>query len=368
MTSLMDRIAKSGSIKSASIIAESKFFGAKPVVKTDLPILNVAFTGSMDGGLVPGLTIVAGPSKSFKTLLCLYCMKAYLDKHKDGIAILYDSEFGITPDYLRSIGIDTTRVLHIPILHVEELKFDIVKRLDEITNKDKVFIMIDSLGALASKKEVEDAENEKSVADMSRAKAIRSIFRITTPHFTMKDIPCMVVNHIYMTQEMYAKVVIPGGTAVEYSANQIFTIGRAQEKDGDEISGYKFTITIHKSRTIKEKSKLPFRVSFENGINQYSGMLELAQEAGQVVKVKPGRYQLVDDQTGEILGDEDSHVSETETESPEFLGVVMKRKSFNDFIMNLYLLSPIKMGTQDNEELQEEVEGIKAKRKPKGSK
>ena len=53
------------------------------------------------------------------------------------------------------------------------------------------------MGNLASKKEVEDAEAGKSVADMSRAKAFKSLFRMVTPHLTLKDIPLIVVNHTY---------------------------------------------------------------------------------------------------------------------------------------------------------------------------
>ena len=90
--------------------------------------------------------------------------------------------------------------------------------------------MIDSIGNLASKKEVEDAENEKSVADMTRAKSLKSLFRIVTPHLTTKNIPCLAINHIYMTQEMYSKPIVSGGTGIYYSANQIFIISKSQEK------------------------------------------------------------------------------------------------------------------------------------------
>ena len=116
--SLLEKMLKAGNIKSASVLSKSSFFNVKEVVPTDLPILNIAFSGSLDGGLLPGLTVVAGASKSFKTMLSLYCMKAYLDKYKDGVAILYDSEFGITPDYLESFEIDIHRVIHIPIENV----------------------------------------------------------------------------------------------------------------------------------------------------------------------------------------------------------------------------------------------------------
>lgn len=212
--SLLDKMLKAGNIKSASILSKSSFFNAKEVVPTELPILNIAFSGSLDGGLLPGLTVVAGESKSFKTMLSLYCMKAYLDKHKEGVAILYDSEFGITPDYLESFAIDINRVIHIPVENVEQLKFDIVQRLGEIEKKDKVFIMIDSIGNLASKKEVEDAENEKSVADMSRAKSLKSLFRIITPHLTTKNVPCLAINHIYKEIGLYPKNIVSGGCVV----------------------------------------------------------------------------------------------------------------------------------------------------------
>lgn len=297
---LLEKLKKSGSIKTADVLSNSMFFNAKDTIKTDLPILNIAFSGDLEGGLVSGLTIFAGQSKSFKTLLGLYCLRAYFNKYPDAVCLFYDSEFGVTPDYLKANGIDTDRVLHIPIEHVEQLKFDIVKRLEEVQRGERVFILVDSLGALASKKEVEDAVEEKSVADMSRAKAIRSLLRIITPHLTMKDLPCIIINHVYQTMELYSKVVIPGGTSVTYSANQIFVITKSQEKDGQDIVGYNFTINIEKSRFVREKSKLPFLVTYENGIYKYSGLLDIALETGHVIKPSLGWYSKVNTETGEV--------------------------------------------------------------------
>ena len=159
--SLLDKMLKAGSVKGSTVLSKSSFFNTKDPIQTELPIVNIAFCGSLKGGLLPGLTVVAGESKSFKTLLGLYCMKAYLNKYPDGVAILYDSEYGITPEYLESYNIDTDRVIHVPIEDVEQLKFDATKRLDEIDKGDKVFIMIDSIGNLASRKEVQDALDEK---------------------------------------------------------------------------------------------------------------------------------------------------------------------------------------------------------------
>jgi RecA/RadA recombinase len=335
--SLLDKMLKTGGLKTSSVLSKSSFFNAKESIPTDLPILNIAFSGSLDGGLLPGLTVVAGASKSFKTMLSLYCMKAYLDKHKDGIAILYDSEFGITPEYIQSFNIDTERVVHIPITDIEELKFDIVKKLEAIEKKDKVFIMIDSVGNLASKKEVEDAMNEKSVADMTRAKQLKSLFRIITPHLTTREIPCVVINHIYMTQEIYSKAVVSGGTGIYYSANQIFIIGKSQEKDGTDLVGFNFTINIEKSRYVKEKSKLPFRVLFNGGIQKWSSLFDLAQESGHVIKPKIGWFQTVDMETGEIS--EKSYRAKDLENNSVFFEKLIKDPIFKEFVEKKFKLT-----------------------------
>lgn len=334
--SLMDKLKGAGTIKQAAILSESPFFNSKDCVQTNLPILNVAFSGSLSGGLIPGLTVFAGASKSFKTLLGLYCMKAYFDKYPESIALVYDSEFGITPEYLASNGIDTSRIIHIPIEHIEMLKFDVVKRLEQIKRGDKVFLMVDSLGALSSKKEVEDALDEKSVSDMTRAKAIRSLLRIITPHLTMKDIPCIIINHIYQTMELYSKAVVGGGTAVMYSANQIFIISKAQEKDGQELVGWNFTINIEKSRFVREKAKLPFTVKFDGGISKWSGLLDIALESGHVVKPSNGWYSKVDLETGEV---EAKKYRLKDTDTKDFWMPIVVSKSFNDFVKQHYQIS-----------------------------
>jgi len=335
-TKLMSKLLAAGSIKLASTLSESAFFNKKDIIQTKLPILNLAFSGSLDGGLVPGLTIFAGASKSFKTLLGLYCMKAYFDKYPDAIAIVYDSEFGITPEYLSSNGIDTSRVIHIPIEHIEQLKFDIVKRLEQINRGDRVFLLLDSLGALSSKKEVEDAMDEKSVTDMTRAKAIRSLLRIITPHLTMKDIPMIVVNHIYQTMELFSRSVVGGGTAVTYSANQIFIISKAQEKDGADLVGWNFTINIEKSRFVKEKAKFPFTVTYEGGINKWSGLLDIAMEASLVVKPSNGWYSRVNLETGEV---EDKKFRFKDTNTSEFWKAMLSNPLFNDKIKKMYQIA-----------------------------
>ena len=335
--SLLDKMLKSGAVKSSSILSKSSFFEEKNPIQTELPIVNIAFSGSLKGGLIPGLTVVAGQSKSFKTLLSLYCMKAYLDKFADGVALLYDSEYGITPEYLESYNIDTDRVIHIPVENVEQLKFDITKRLDQIEKDDNVFIMIDSVGNLASKKEVDDAMNEKAVADMSRAKALKSLFRIVTPKLTARNIPLLAINHVYQEIGMFPKAIVSGGTGIYYSANQIFIITKSQEKDGTDLAGFKFTINIEKSRFVKEKSKLPFTVLYDSGIQKWSALFDLALDAGFIAKSTQGWYNLVDLDTGEII-EPRRRLKDIEKDDA-FFEKLLDNDAFNVYIERKYKLN-----------------------------
>ncbi len=192
---LMARLLKNSTAKYTAILSESVMFNNKDIIPTDIPIFNIAFSGMIDGGIASGLTLLAGPSKSFKSLSALVCVKAYLDKYPEAICILYDSEGGMTPDMLRGQGVDPARVLHVPIDHLEMLKFDLVKQLAEIERGDKVIFVIDSIGNTASLKELTDALDEKSVAEMQRAKTIKALFRMVTPSLVNKDVPCITICH-----------------------------------------------------------------------------------------------------------------------------------------------------------------------------
>lgn len=467
MSSLLDRMKSAGTIKMSSVLSKSEFFTEKDQVQTPYPILNIALSGKVDGGLTSGLTILAGMSKHYKSLAGLVLVQSYMKKYKDAVCLFYDSEFGVTPEYIESNGIDTNRVIHIPIEHIEQLKFDISRRLDEIKRGDKVIIFIDSVGNLASKKESEDALEGKSVADMSRAKTLKSLFRIITPHLTTKDIPCVAVNHIYMSQETYSRAIMSGGclvagtkirtngkpTPIEeikvgdyvdtlsglkqvihvwnpdtlengtpecleiefkdgykvvcsenhpfmidnkwveaknlspgkfvrnfnlyertseitfirpvgkksvydisvedvqhyvlengvvthntgpmYSSDTVIIFGKSQEKDGTELMGWTFTMNIEKSRRVKEKSKLPFTVMYEGGIQKWSGMLEIAQDLGFVKKPSNGWYSRVDIETGEI---EDKKFREKDTHTDSFWVPIINNDKFKRAVERKYML------------------------------
>ena len=330
--SVLDKLKKASTIKETSVLSKSKFFTEKDMIQTDVPIVNVALSGNLDGGLTPGLTMFAGPSKHFKTAFALLMAKSYMNKYEDAVVLFYDSEFGTPQSYFDAFGIDTERVLHTPITDVEQLKHDIMNQLQNIEKTDKVIIVLDSIGNLASKKEVEDSIEGKSVADMSRAKQMKSLFRMVTPHLTIKDIPMVVVNHTYKEIGMFPKDIVGGGTGSYYSADTIWILGRQQDKDGTEIVGYNFIINVEKSRYVREKSKIPVTVSFDGGINKWSGLLDVALEGNFVTKPSNGWYAKVDQETGEVL--EKKRFADTQTE--EFWKDILADERFKEFVRKKY--------------------------------
>lgn len=330
---IMDKLKKNSKIKTTDVLSDSVFFKEQDIVVTEVPMVNVALSGDVDGGLTSGLTVLAGPSKHFKTSFALLMAGAYLKEHDDAVLLFYDSEFGSPQNYFESFGIDTSRVLHTPITDVEQLKFDLVSQLDNIERGDKVCIVIDSIGNLASKKELEDALNEKGVADMSRAKALKGLFRMATPYLTMKNIPLLAVNHTYQEIGLFPKAIVSGGTGIYYSADNIWILGRQQNKQGTEIKGYNFVINVEKSRFVKEKSKVPIAVSWEGGIERYSGLLDVALAGNYVAKPSNGWYCRVDRETGELI---DPKVREKDTLEEDFWTPIFEGTDFKKFIKGHY--------------------------------
>jgi RecA/RadA recombinase len=347
--SVMDKLKKNSKLKNTEVLSESKFFNEKDMTPTDSPMINVALSGSVEGGLASGLTVLAGPSKHFKTSFALIMAAAYLKKHKDAVMLFYDSEFGSPQKYFEQFEVDTSRVLHTPITNVEELKFDMIGQLESLDRGDKVIVVIDSIGNLASKKEMEDALNEKSVADMSRAKALKGLFRMATPYLAMKNIPMLAVNHTYQEIGLFPKAIVSGGTGIYYSADNIWILGRQQDKKGTEIQGYHFVINVEKSRYVKEKSKIPITVSWDGGVRNYSGLLDVALAGSYVTKPANGWYARVDRETGEVGG----KVRHDQTVEKEFWDPIFAETDFKEFIKKQYTIGHKEQVSMD--EIVEEV-------------
>ena len=339
MASLIEKMIKSGGSKHATafIASESPFIGgSEHFVPTNIPALNIALSGDLTRGFGPGVTVFAGDSSTGKTLMCWLAASAFQRKYEEGVVVFYDSEFGTPDEYMESLDIDKSRVLHVPVYDVEQLKFDMTKRLDAIEPGEKVFFLLDSLGQIASKKEVEDAENEKSVADMTRAKAIKSFFRIVTNRVVGKSSYFFAINHTYQETGLFPKTIMSGGKGVKLSANNVIFTSKSQEKEGSELAGFNINLGVDKSRFVKEKSRIPLTLMFDGGFKPMTGLVDIAIDLGFIVKPSNGYYVIVDKETGEELT---KKMRRKEIETPQVLIPLLKKSEFRQAIRDHFQIA-----------------------------
>jgi RecA/RadA recombinase len=342
--SLANKFIKSTKLKGAGKFSEI-VEKPKPVWDTGIYALNLAYSGSLFGGTREGLSSIAGKSKSFKTLFGLISAKAYLDANPGSFMLFYDSEGGASKDYFEQVGIDPNRVIYIPIMNVEELKFDLISKFEEIKNQhdeakkgeptDKFVVFVDSIGNLASIKEVKDALSDNPAADMgTRAKALKAFFRIATPYLSRCEMHMVAIQHTYdeMASMGAPKQIMSGGTGGMYSSNDVFIVGKRQIKEGSKVIGWQFILNVEKSRVIREKAAIPFDVIYGEGINKYSGLLDMALASGHVTAPKQGWYT----RPG-VEGDKNWRRKESST--ADFWDPILKDPTFDEAIKQMYCLT-----------------------------
>jgi len=330
--SIIDRLIKVTKSKNVNTVEKSVFFSRTPdMVSTKIPMINVALSGSLTGGLCGGMLTIAGKSKHFKTMYGLFLVSEYLKKHEDSVCVFFDNEFGSPNEYFEKYGIDTSRVIHVPFSTVEELKHKVVSQLDLLEDEDsaKVIFMIDSIGNAASEKEISDARDGENKVDMTRAKQIKSLFRIITAKVKMLDLPFLVINHTYDTQTFISTEKMSGGTGIEYNSDNIWFIGRKQTKDSGEVIGYKFSINVYKSRKVREKTNIPIEVTWEDGIRPYSGLDEISVELGVCDYGRIGRSKSIKFKEREILVKDSSF-------DDEFWKYVIQNSNLSELIEKKY--------------------------------
>jgi hypothetical protein len=334
MSDLLKKLRKNTILKPETL-KNSRYFTDEKFIGTNVPLLNLALSGRLNGGLPKGIVQIAAPPKHFKTNFMIEIMKGFQKENEghDYIIVLYDSELGSTPSYFEKAGVNTERIDHRPIRSVEDLKSDVANLMEDISEGDRVLICVDSIGMLRSLKETEDAKDNKQVADMTRAKQLKSFFRIITGEAAIKQIPMIIVNHSYQTQEMYSKEVAAGGRGAQYAAHTLLFITKAQEKEKiegkDSLAGFQFTLVAGLSRYVRENAKFPVSVRFGEGVDRYSGIFDLAVELNFIDNPKQGWYTIKGEERQRRRSDieEDDELMESFLKNKEFCEAVEKKYS-----------------------------------------
>lgn len=270
--SMRERMLAASKNPAAGFLDDGDYGKIRDYIDLGAVILNAQVSADPRKGIPSGRVIqMAGPESSGKTYLCLEAVKAA--QNMGYFIVYYDTEAANDAESLGKRGLDLSQLLYSPIATVEELTTSMINILDETTEDDKIMIVVDSLGNLSSTKELEDATDGKGTRDMTRAQKLKALFRTVTVKAGIKHVPIMAVNHVYATiGSFFGGTTVAGGSGPAYANSCTLELTKAQDKKGDQIVGGIFTSKATKNRLAREKTKVKFKISFENGIARYSGL------------------------------------------------------------------------------------------------
>jgi hypothetical protein len=183
---------------------------------------------------------------------------------------------------------------------------------------------------------------------MTRARELNSLFRIITPKLMLKKIPMFAINSYYDSMvSQYAEATIKGGKQVFLSSDVVLMVSRSQVKDEDKtLRGWSFNYNAMKSRYVKEKSKFSVTVTYEGGIDKYSGLFELATEGGFLKSEKQGFYMFNID--GFIDG-KSMRRKDIEENHQDFFDALIKNDTFKTYVSSRYALETGDLFKEDAE-------------------
>ena len=261
---------------------------------------NALLSGSIYGGL-PGnrITAIAGEAATGKTFFALGVIKHFLDKDKNSGVIFFESENAVSKEMIENRGVDSTRVVVVPVSTVQEFRSQSIKILDkyleqEEDNRQPLMFVLDSLGMLSTTKEMEDTAEGKETRDMTRAQIVKSTFRVLTLKLGQANVPLLMTNHTYdVIGSMFPQKEMGGGSGLKYAASTIIYLGKRKEKLGTEVIGNIIHCKIYKSRITKENAKVDVKLTYKHGLDKHYGLLELGEEAGIFKKVST-RFEMPD--------------------------------------------------------------------------
>tara|TARA_B000000609_G_C24157194_1_gene341262 strand:- start:486 stop:1490 length:1005 start_codon:yes stop_codon:yes gene_type:complete len=274
----------------ASVVSDGVAAGdCDSFIDTGCYLFNALVSGSIRGGIPANkITAIAGESSTGKTFFVLSIVKSFLDNNPEAGVIYFESESAITKQMIEERGIDSSRMIIVPVTTVQEFREQSIKILDKLGKEEErppMMFVLDSLGMLSTTKEIEDASAGKETRDMTRAQIVKSIFRILTLKLGKLKIPMLVTNHTYDVVGAYIPTKeMGGGSGLKYAASTIIYLGKKKDKDGTEVVGNIIKAETHKSRLSKENKRVELRLSYKSGLDSYYGLLGLGEKYGVFTK------------------------------------------------------------------------------------
>ena len=284
----------------AKFLSESALSTVNEWVDTGCMVLNAIISGSLYGGVPVGrITGFSGPSAAGKTYII---NKILANAQKKGmIPVIFDTEAAIDASSTTGVGLDSDQVKYVPVQTVEDCRNQISTFLDSVMEakmRNKFIISIDSLGNLASQKELDDTEKGKTAMDMgTRAKGLKSMMRLLTFKAAQAGVTILFSNHTYDDPSAMFPTLVKaqsGGKGPVYLASVLVQLAKRDEKhdkanEDDEIlpEANKVSGTTLRALTVKNRFVPPFLeceayLNFKRGLDKYSGLKEMAVNHGVI--------------------------------------------------------------------------------------
>ena len=283
MSDFLKDIIKETGNEYASLVSDGASGDVDSFIDTGSYIFNALLGGSIHRGLPSNkITAIAGESATGKTFFVLGMCKNFLDKNPDGGVIFFESESAITKDIIEERGIDSGRMVVMPVTTVQEFRHQALTVLDKyieqnVKERKPLLLVLDSLGMLSTTKEMEDTQAGKETKDMTRAQIVKAAFRVLTLKLGKAKVPLIITNHTYdVIGSMFPQKEMGGGSGLKYAASSIVYLSKRKEKDGTEIVGNIIHCKNYKSRLTKENKVVDVRLTYDKGLDRYYGLLDLA--------------------------------------------------------------------------------------------
>lgn len=289
--SFMNKFAKVGG-EDAVVMGDSDRYVIRDWISTGCIALNCLISADPYKGFPSGRTLqLAGPNSTGKTYLSLEIVRK---AQEQGYGIVYiDTEFAQDKESLADRGIDLDTLLYIPIQTVENARHRILNIINEI-DKERVLIVVDSIGNLSTNKEVGDMEAGETKRDMTRAQLLRGMFRAMLVPAGIKHVPFIVLNHVYGAVGAYFPTNVPsGGGGSLFGSSTIIELAKSKDKDGTDIIGAIIKCKSLKNRLAKENQIVRLNINYTEGIDRYSGLEELL-DASEMMSKKGSRNFVTD--------------------------------------------------------------------------
>ena len=301
MSDFLKDIIKETGNEYATLVSEGVEAGdVDSFIDTGSLAFNALLSGSIYGGMPSNkITAIAGEAATGKTFFALGIVKAFLDKNKDAGVIYFESESALTKELVEARGIDSTRMVIVPVATVQEFRHQSIKVIDKYLEQDEknrkpLMFVLDSLGMLSTTKEMEDTAEGKETRDMTRSQIVKAAFRVLTLKLGKAKVPMIMTNHTYdVIGSMFPQKEMGGGSGLKYAASNIVYLSKRKEKDGKEIIGNIIHCKNYKSRLTKENALIDVRLTYKDGLDKYYGLLELAIKHG-IFKSVSTRVELPD--------------------------------------------------------------------------